>query len=241
MALVTGGGTGIGRATALKLAERGADVAVNYSRSEAEARETVAEIEKLGRRALAVRADVAVLDDVTAMVARTVQELGRLDVLVNNAGWTAFIDFKNLDELTDDVWDRTMAVNVKGPFFCARAAAPHMKQAGDGVIVNVSSMAGTLGRGSSIAYCASKAALNILTRTLSRVLAPEVRVNSVAPGVVTTRWVADQKAFVRGAQMQTPLRRVATAEDVAQVIVALIENADFVTGQIVPVDGGLSA
>jgi 3-oxoacyl-[acyl-carrier protein] reductase len=240
VALVTGGGTGIGRATALLLAARGVDVAVNYSRSKDDAEATAAEVRKLGRRALALRADVARDDEVRRMVADTVRELGALHILVNNAGWTEFVDFKDLDKLNDDVWDRTLAVNVKGPFYCIRAAAPHMQAAG-GVVVNVSSLAGSIGRGSSIPYCASKAGLNLLTRMMARLLAPAVRVNAVAPGVVTTRWVANQTAFVRGAQMQTPMRRVAGPEDVAQAILALIESNDFVTGQILPVDGGLSA
>jgi 3-oxoacyl-[acyl-carrier protein] reductase len=115
-----------------------------------------------------------------------------------------------------------------------------MRRAGAGAVVNVSSMAGRLARGSSIPYCASKAALDIVTRSMARVLAPVIRVNGVAPGVVKTRWVEKQPAFVRAAQMQTPMRRVAQPEDVAQVIVALIADNDFVTGQTVPVDGGLS-
>ena len=241
VALVTGGGTGIGRATALLLARRGADVAVNYSRSKADADVTAADIQKLGRRAIAVRADVARDSEIIAMVADVVQKLGRLDILVNNAGFAEFIDFKDLHKVTDEVWDRTMAVNVKGPFNCIRAAEPHMRKAGAGVVVNVSSIAGTLGRGSSIPYCASKAALNIVTRAMARTLAPQIRVNAVAPGVVKTRWVEKQQAFMRGAQMQTPMRRIAAPEDVAQAIVALIADNDFVTGHIVTVDGGLSA
>ncbi len=241
VALVTGGGTGIGRATALRLAARGADVAVNYSRSKDEAEATAEEVRRLGRRAMALCADVARDDEVRRMVEEAVGGLGPLRILVNNAGWTEFVDFKDLDKLDDAVWDRTMAVNVKGPFYCIRAAAPHMQAAGGGVVINVSSLAGSIGRGSSIPYCASKAALNLLTRMTARVLAPAVRVNAVAPGVVTTRWVERQTAFVRGAQMQTPLRRVAAPEDVAQAIVALIESNDFVTGQVLPVDGGLSA
>ena len=240
-ALITGGGTGIGRATALLLAHRGADVAVNFLHSQEEAESTVEAIRKLGRRAVAVRADVAADTAVKGMVSEVIRQLGRLDILVNSAGYTGFVDFKNLDQLTDETWDRTMAVNVKGPFLCTRAAAPHMREAGGGVVINVSSLAGTIARGSSIPYCASKAALNIVTRATARALAPDIRVNAVAPGVVDTRWVAGQKAFVRGAQMQTPMRRIATAEDVAQVIVSLITDQDFVTGQVVTVDGGLSA
>jgi 3-oxoacyl-[acyl-carrier protein] reductase len=241
VALITGGGTGIGRATALLLAQRGADVAVNYSRSEAEAEAVAQEIRDLGRRAIKVRADVGQVEQVNRMVEEVAGQLGRLDILINNAAWTAFIDFKNLNDVTDEVWNRTLAVNLKGPFNCIRAAAPHMQKAGAGVVVNVSSLAGTIGRGSSIPYCASKAGLDIVTRALARVLAPTIRVNAVAPGVVKTRWVAEQPGFVRGAQMQTPMRRVAAAEDVAAVIASLVSDNDFVTGQTLPVDGGLSA
>jgi 3-oxoacyl-[acyl-carrier protein] reductase len=241
VALVTGGGTGIGRATALLLAAKGADVVVNYSRSKAEAEATAAEIRALGRKALAVRADVADNAQVVAMIVQTVRDLGHLDILINNAAWTAFVDFRDMDGLTDEIWDRTMAVNLKGPFFCSRAAAPHMEKAGGGVIINVSSMAGVLGRGNSIPYCASKAALNLLTRILAKQLAPAIRVNAVAPGVVTTRWTKEQKAFVRGAELQTPMKRVATPEDVAGAILSLIEGTDFITGQLLAVDGGLGA
>ena len=240
-ALITGGGTGIGRETALLLACRGVDVAVNYRRSKAEAEEVVSEIESLGRRALSVQADVADNDAVTRMVDETVAAFGRLDILVNNAGTTRYIDMKDLDAVDDEAWERTMAVNVKGPFQCTRAAAPHMQEAGEGAVVNVSSLAAQLARGSSLPYCASKAALNVVTRALARALAPVIRVNAVAPGVVDTRWVADLKGFVRSAQMQTPMRRIAAPEDVAKMIVSLIADHDFVTGQIVTVDGGISA
>jgi len=241
VALVTGGGTGIGRAAALLLAREGADVAVNYSRSAREAEATAEEIRALGRRAIAVCADVANDDAVKAMVAEVVAKLGRLDILVNNAGWTEFIALKDLDSVTDYTWDRTMAVNVKGPFYCARAAAPHMRQAGAGNVVNVSTVAATLARGSSIPYCASKAALNIVTRMLARALAPTIRVNAVAPGVVETRWVEGQAGFVRSARVQTPLRRVAVPEDVARAVLSLVTGSEFVTGQTLPVDGGITA
>ena len=241
VALITGGGTGIGRATGLLLAQKGADIAVNYSRSETEAQATVEMIEKLGRRAVKIQADVADDEAVRAMVAKVVEQLGRLDILVNSAGFTQFIDFKNLEAVDDAGWDRTMAVNVKGPFHCTRAAAEPMREAGAGAVVNVSSLAGQIVRGSSIPYCASKAALNIVTRALARALAPTIRVNAVAPGVVDTRWVKDQKGLVRGAGMRTPMRRVATAEDVAHVIVSLITENEFMTGQVIVVDGGLSA
>ena len=214
VALVTGGGAGIGRAIALLLAEKGADVAVNYLRSQEAAELTAGEIEKLGRKSMAVQADVADDGAVRRMVAAVADTLGGLHILINNAGYTRQIKMKDLEAVDDEAWERTMAVNVKGPFQCARAAAPHMQEAG---------------------------ALNRVTRLLARILAPTIRVNAVAPGVVDTRWVEGMTGFVRSAQMQTPMRRIAQPHDVAQVVVSLVTAADFVTGQIVNVDGGLSA
>ncbi len=242
-AIVTGSAVGVGRATALELAKRGANVVVNYSRSEDEAKETVAEVERLGAKALLVRADVSQDSEVRAMVERAIDAFGSIHVLVNNAGTTAFVNFADLEGMTEDHWDRILAVNLKGPFFCSRAAAGPLKEAGDGAIVNIASVAGTRAVGSSIAYAASKAGLINLTVALARVLAPEVRVNCVAPGFIDTRWLRQGlgDAFDPVKQMtaaQTPLGRVSTAEDIAQVVLSLIEGADFVTGQTIIVDGG---
>lgn len=242
-AIVTGSAVGVGRATALELAKRGANVVVNYSRSEQEAKEAVAEIQKLGAKALLVRADVSRDDEVRSMVQRTLDAFGGVHVLVNNAATTAFVNFADLDGLTEEHWDRILAVNLKGPFFCARAVAGPMKAAGEGAIVNIASVAGIRAIGSSIAYAASKAGLINLTIALARVLAPEVRVNCVAPGFIDTRWLRQglgefyDVAKQRTAE-QTPLGRVASSEDVAQVVLSLIESADFVTGQTITVDGG---
>ncbi len=244
-AIVTGSAVGVGRATALELAKRGVNVVVNYSRSEAEAKETVAEVERLGAKALLVRADVSNDEEVRAMVKQTIDAFGSLHVLVNNAGTTAFVNFADLEGLSEEQWDRILAVNLKGPFFCARAASAPMKAAGEGAIVNISSIAGVRAVGSSIAYAASKAGLINLTVALARVFAPEVRVNCVAPGFIDTRWLREGLggAFepVKDATAaQTPLGRVSTPEDIAQVVLSFIEAADFVTGQTVVVDGGSS-
>ena len=242
-AIVTGSAVGVGRATALALAKRGANVVVNYSRSEDEAKETVAEVERLGAKALLVRADVSRDSEVRAMVERAVDAFGSIHALVNNAGTTAFVNFADLEGMTEDHWDRILAVNLKGPFFCSRAAAGPLKEAGEGAIINIASVAGIRAIGSSIAYAASKAGLINLTVALARVLAPEVRVNCVAPGFIDTRWLRQGlgDAFDPVRQMtaaQTPLGRVSTAEDIAQVVLSLIEGADFVTGQTITVDGG---
>ncbi|MCL6516075.1 SDR family oxidoreductase [Alicyclobacillus sp.] len=236
IALITGGGTGIGRACALAFARRGMGVVVNYSRSQAEAEATAEEVRALGVPALAVRADVADDRQVREMVGTVLDRFGRLDVLVNNAGTTDYVDHADLEGLTDERWDRVWDVNVKGLFHCARAAADALKEA-RGAMVNVLSVAGLTGLGSSIAYAASKAAGISVTKSLARVLAPQVRVNGVAPGIVMTRWVMGHDDHVQRLAADTPLQRAATPEDVAEVVVALAE-ARFVTGEIVKVDGG---
>jgi 3-oxoacyl-[acyl-carrier protein] reductase len=243
-ALITGGGTGVGRATALDLARRGCAVAVNYSRSRDEAEATAAEARGLGVRALAIQADVADDAQCRALVAATTRELGRLDVLVQSAGTTVFVPHGDLEKVDPGDWQRVMAVNALGPFLCARAARGAIDEAGGGEIVNVSSVAGIAGVGSSIPYCASKAALNNLTVTLARALAPRIRVNAVAPGFITGRWLAgglgDAYDTVKQAmESRVPLRRVCDPEDVSAAILALVEGSDLVTGQVVAVDGGM--
>lgn len=243
VALITGGGTGVGRATALALARLGCSSVVNYSRSKDEAESTVAEVEALGAKAVPVQADVA--DDAAcrALVDAAVRSLGRIDVLVNNAATTSFIPHQELDKVGDDDWDRILAVNVKGPFQCARAARTAIDAAGGGEIVNVSSVAGIVGTGSSIPYCASKAALNNLTITLARVLAPKIRVNAVAPGFITGRWLKGGlgAAYDVARKVQAeraPLQRVCEPEDVAAAIVSIVTGSDMVTGHVLPVEGG---
>jgi 3-oxoacyl-[acyl-carrier protein] reductase len=243
VALVTGSAVGVGRETALECARRGASVVVNYSRSEAEARETAGEVERLGAKALLVRGDVSSDAEVRAMVQQAVDAFGGIDVLVNNAAVTHFVNHTDLEGMREEMWDRILAVNLKGAFFCARAAAPAMKARGEGAIVNIASIAGIRAIGSSIAYCASKAGLINLTIALARVLAPEVRVNCVAPGFIDTRWLREGLGQVfepakQATAQQTPLGRVSTPRDIAQVVLSLIEGADFVTGQTIVVDGG---
>src|SRR5436305_959987 len=179
---------------------------------------------------------------VKAMVASTVERWGRLDVLVNNAGTTRFIPHPDLDALTDDVWNEILGVNLKGTFFCCRAAAPELKKT-RGAIVNVASIAAHRASGSSIVYGVSKAGVVQLTRALALALAPDVRVNSVSPGLVSTRWfsrsfgqdaaAAQEATFAKS----TPLQKIASPDDVAQAIVALLES-DVITGQDVVIDGG---
>src|SRR5207248_1442582 len=193
----------------LLLGREGAAVAVNYSRSEAEAEETAAMIRADGSRAMAFQANVADDAAVEAMVRHVVGEWGRLDVLVNNAGRTFFIEHADLDALTEAMWDQILAVNLKGVFFCCRAAARVMRREGRGHIVNVASVAGLTGRGSSIGYAATKAGVISVTKSLAMALAPEIIVNAVAPGFVETRWTAGRDEFRAHSLAGTPLDRVA--------------------------------
>jgi 3-oxoacyl-[acyl-carrier protein] reductase len=244
VAIVTGGGTGVGRATAFRLARAGCRVAVNYSRSRDEAERTREELASLGVSAVAIQADVARDDEARALVAATVSSLGRLDILVNCAGTTEFVPFADLDKVTDDIWQRLFQVNVVGAFHCARAAIEPMRAAGRGTIVNVSSVAAQLGQGSSIPYCCSKAALDNLTVSLARTLAPTIRVNGVAPGFITGRWLenglGDNYDRVKAAfEKSLPLGRVCDPEDVAAAILSLITGSELVTGQTLTVDSGM--
>jgi 3-oxoacyl-[acyl-carrier protein] reductase len=237
VALITGAATGIGRAVALRLAARGLHVGINYSRSEAEACETLQLVQAAGGQGTLFLANVADDQAVREMVARCVRELGSLDVLVNNAGTTHFIEHHDLEAVTEQVWDDIIGVNVRGAFQCIRAAIEPLKQSG-GSIVNVTSVAGLQGHGSSIPYAASKAALNTMTKSLARVFAPSVRVNAVAPGPVKTRWLAGRDAMIDMSLKSTPMKRAAEPDDVAVAVEFLALDAGLVTGQILVVDGG---
>jgi 3-oxoacyl-[acyl-carrier protein] reductase len=237
---VTGGGTGLGRAIGLALAEAGCDLAINYSRSEQEARETAGELERLGRRALVVQADVA--DDASArrMVAAVADHFGQLDVLVNNAATTFYAPLADLEVLTDEIWDRILAVNLKGPFHCARAAAPHLRRSGQGKIVNVASNSAFRPTGSGIPYMASKAGLVMLTKALAVALAPDIQVNAVAPGWLATRWPEvhlppELAARVLAGEVQ-PLTDLA---DVVRAVLLLV-SADSINGETILIDRGSS-
>ncbi|HLW59224.1 MAG TPA: SDR family oxidoreductase [bacterium] len=235
VALVTGGGTGIGRAIALRLADDGANVAVNYNRSREDAETTAGEIRERRRGGIAVQADVSRDQEVRAMIERVVREWGRLDILVNNAGTTVFVEHKNLDGLTADVWDRIFDLNVKGTFYCIRAGAKVMTE---GRIINIGSVAGVSGAGSSIAYAASKGAIHTMTKSLARVLAPKITVNTIAPGLIETRWHAGREPEIARAAERFPAGRIGAPADIAHITAALAASDNFLTGQIIVVDGG---
>ena len=240
VALVTGAATGVGRAAAVRFAENGIDVVINYSRSEAEARETLAMAQAAGVRGLLAKCDVSDDAGVRKMIAEIEQTFGRLDILVNNAGTTFFVEHKNLEELTEDKWDRILAVNLKGAFFVTRACVPLLKKSPQAAVVNVSSVAGVRGWGSSIAYCASKGGLNTMTKSLANALAPEIRVNAVCPGPIDTRWLRKwmTEERIESIVSEYPIPRAALPEDIADTICYLAIGTTLTTGQLLVVDGG---
>ena len=242
VALITGSATGVGRSCVLEFAKRGYAVIINYSRSEAEAMQTAEDVESLGATSLVVRTDVASDQQVRAMANQIESTFGRLDVLVNNAATTSFIPHEDLEGLTEEMWDRMLAVNLKGAFFVTRSVADLLRAGDGGSVVNVSSIAGIVGAGSSIAYCTTKAGLNVMTKSLARVMAPKVRVNSVCPGPIDSRWIRegnpnwDLDAMVA----DYPIPKASQPEDVADAVLFFAINAAMVTGQILNVDGGMT-
>ena len=244
-ALVTGGATGIGKSAVLALASAGYDVAINYSSSETAARETSREAQKLGAKALLVKCDVSDEGGVRSMLDSINKTFGRLDVLINNAGTTAAWKTKDLDSLSLDEWDRVFAVNVRGLFQVTRAAAPLLR-VNKGCVVNTASIVGVRPGPQPPPYAASKAAVVNLTKTLAWNLGPEIRVNAVAPGWMEGDWMKrmlkDKYEDLMGKRAKsTPLKRVVTADDVAQTMMSLIESNRFVTGEVIVIDGGYSS
>jgi len=245
VAIITGSATGVGAAAALMLADRGCNVVINYTRSEAEARDTAKQCEARGAETLVFQGDVAEESACQAMAKAAIDKWGRIDYLINNAAKTKFNAYENLDGLTGDDFLAIYKVNVVGAYQMVRAVAPHMKKQGRGAIVNNSSIGGITGIASSMAYAASKAALNMLTQSLSLVLGPEIRINAVAPGAIQTRWLQggmtpeQYQAFLVNAATMVPLQVVPTAEQIAETLVWFLEGASVVTGEVLMVDAGL--
>jgi 3-oxoacyl-[acyl-carrier protein] reductase len=247
VALVTGGAGGIGGAVVRSLAKAGiSGLAINYRKSTKAAEDLAADLERAGVKALAVQGDVQSDTQVRNMIEQIRGQFGRLDILVNNAGVTHWVNLADLDGLTDKIWDEILDVNVKGAFRCARAAAPMLAQH-QGMVVNVSSISGVLAPPtlSSLPYGTAKAALIYLTKGLAAALAPRVRVNCVAPAFTDTPWMsehfgAEYPQVIANASAGFPLQRIASADEVAGAILGLITGGDFVTGQTLIVDGGLS-
>ncbi len=244
VAIVTGSATGVGAATAVMLAQKGCNVVINYTRSKEEAMATAQLVEQHNVESLVFQADVSNDDDCQSMVEAAIKKWGKIDYLVNNAGKTKFNPFENLEGLSSKDFLDIYSVNVVGPYQMIKAVVPYMKKQGGGAIVNDSSLAGINGVGSSIAYVTSKAALNVMTKSLAHVLGPEIRINTVAPGPIKTRWLKEgmsdeaYSALIEQAEKELPLRQVATPEDVAETLVWFLEGAKLITGEVLIVDSG---
>lgn len=231
VALVTGAGKRLGKAVALRLASEGADLAVHFGKSEGEASAVVGEIEGMGRRAIAMKAELTGVEEIRALVQRVAHEFGRLDVLVNSAA--SFLP-SSVISTTEEIWDASLDTNVKGPFFLAQAAAPWLRRS-NGVIINFADTGGILGWPGYVAHSVSKAGMIMLTKTLAKALAPEVRVNAIAPGTITMpgdppEW---EQEFVKLA----PMKKTGTTEDIAEAVSYLV-SAKFMTGHVLVLDGG---
>jgi len=240
VAVVTGGGTGIGRAISEHFAGAGARVIVNYSRSRDDAEDTVKGIKAKGGTAVAVAADVSKKDGAKSLMDAAVGEFGRLDYLINNAGWSQRVPHTQMDDLTDEIWDRVFDTNLRGAFYCVRAAAPHLEKQPGAAIVNIASVAALMGQGSSMAYAASKGGMVTLTKSLARALAPDVRVNAVLPGFIRTRFAGWPDSAFNDAEKITPLRKLATVEDCARAAMFFAAYALGTTGETLVVDGGMA-
>ncbi|KAB7739051.1 glucose 1-dehydrogenase [Parvibaculum sedimenti] len=246
VSIVTGSATGLGAAVAIKLAERGSRVVINYTKSEKEAKETLEMVKSKGVDAILAQGDVGEDADCRRIAQTAVDKWGRIDVLVNNAGTTQFANHADLEALTAEDFFCIYKVNVVGAYQMIRACAPHMKKVGKGSVVNVSSIAGVTGVGSSVAYAASKGALNTMTLSLARSLAPEIRVNAVCPGFIGTRWFSDRfgemqyEKIRKQQEATTPLARAGTPEDIAVSVVFFAgEGSDHITGETLMTDAGM--
>ena len=242
--IVTGSATGLGATVAQRLASKGARVVINYTRSAAEAEATADACRNAGADVIVCQADVSVDDDCRRMAAAALARWGRIDGLVNNAAQSKIVPHADLEGLSAADFHRIFAVNVIGAYQMVRAVTPAMQQQGRGAIVNISSGSAFTGSGSSIAYAASKAALNVMTLSLARALAPEIRVNAVCPGVMQTRWwreglgAENYQAFIDRYAASAPLQTAGTTEAVADPVVWLLEGAEHVTGETIMVDAG---
>ena len=235
VAIVTGSSSGIGERTAQRLSELGAKVVVN-SASSVEAGRAVAAA--LPGESHYVQADISDKEQCQRLLDETVAKFGRLDLLVNNAGWTTLVPHGDLDALTDEIFMKTFEVNVFGTWWLTKAAMPLLRASGDGHVVNITSVAGVRPMGSSIAYSMTKAALNQMTRLMAKSHGP-VRFNAVAPGLVETPWTADWKTQHAGIAAINPIKRSATPDDCAEAVLALVRNK-YVTGEVNVIDGGLT-
>lgn len=240
VALITGAGKGIGKAIAIEFAKEGANIIINYNKSREGAEKVKNKIEKTGSKVIVIKADVSKKEEIEEMIEKTLNEFKRIDILVNNAG---VISAAPLQELTEEDWDKIMDVNLKGVFLCSKAVSKIMIKQKSGKIINISSIYGSIfGAEYVMHYCASKAGVANLTKSLAQVLAPHIQVNSISPGNIDTemtRRAGDD--FIKKVIEKTPLKRLGKPEEIAKVAVFLASSdSDFITGQNIVVDGGLS-
>jgi len=239
VALITGGGTGLGREIAEQLAAEGMRVLVAYAHSQAEGEETVALLRARGTQAHALQADLAQSREARRLVEEAAAVFGQLDLVIHNAAVTRFVPFSDLDAIDEAAFDALFAVNTKAAFFLAQAAAPYLRASESGQLITTSSVAGLAAVGSSIPYAVSKAALIHLTKCLATALAPDIRVNSVAPGLLLTRWVAGfSEQQLAATQSKALLKKATDLADTAAAFVMLAKNTSM-TGQVLTVDAGL--
>jgi NAD(P)-dependent dehydrogenase (short-subunit alcohol dehydrogenase family) len=234
VALVTGAGKRVGRSVALRLADEGADIVVNYRSSREQAEAVAEEIRRKGSKAVAVQADVAKRAEVASLFATIEREFGRLDILVNNAA--VFFPAK-FEELTEEQWDTILDANLKSQFLCSQAAAPLLRKSGSGRIINFASLGGLLAWPSYTHYCVSKAGVIMLTKCMARALAPEITVNAIAPGTIS--FPEDAPGLTEDFIRRAPLKSTGHPKDIEDTVVFLAQSA-FITGQVIVVDGGRS-
>ncbi|HEX9652294.1 MAG TPA: SDR family NAD(P)-dependent oxidoreductase [bacterium] len=234
VALVTGGAVRVGKAIAIALAKEGARVAVHYHRSQADAERTLREIESIGGTAALVPGDLAQLAEIEKVAARCYQAFGRIDILINNA---AVYYRTPLDETTEKQWDELMTINLKAPFFCAQAVAKIMKKQQHGKIINIVDVAGIDPWPGYLPYCASKAGLISLTQGLAKALAPNVQVNAIAAGTVLLQENTTPE-YQREIEQLSLLKKIGSPSDIVNSVLYLLQGSDFITGAVIPVDGG---
>ncbi|MHA1684522.1 MAG: SDR family NAD(P)-dependent oxidoreductase [Promethearchaeota archaeon] len=243
VALVTGGSKGIGRATVLALAKEGANVAINFLSSGEAAGQVKREVEQLGRRAILVQADVSIKSQVDEMVVKTIEEFGKIDILINNAGMSRSMDIL---ELTEEIWDEVVNINMKGTFLVSQVVARRMLESGSGVIINLSSIAGMVGETSTapaIHYNAAKQGIVAMTRTMANAWAPTIRTNAIAPGVIHTDFHEKSGGSInkmKKRSLDCLLKRPGTPEEIASIAVFLAsDDSKYIIGQTIVADGGL--
>lgn len=237
--LVTGSSRGIGKAIAARLAEEGASIIINSSKSIDEARKTLSVLPKRkGQQHCFIPADVTASEQIKEMMKEIKSRYGRLDALVNNAGTTTFIKHSNIEELTTEIFDLMYKTHLRGPFLCVREALPLLKKSKDAQVINIASIAALTAVGSNIAYCAMKAAVVNMTMSLARALAPRIRVNAISPGLTETDLIKGWGSYKTEQIRKTPLRRLGKPEDIAETVFALLTSLNYVTGQNIIVDGG---